>query len=798
MGTKSNPSEQNNREKSDYIRVKAAYAKMKTAETIHRPLYIYGATGFGKTEMVTHYLRREKYTYYFCKNGRLEKDKKKRDRDYEIVVFDNLQFLKDEEERKKVYDALEEKDKWVILISRSPLPAWLKPAFMQNPFITVDEEDLHWTSEDIEKYFSAHGISLAKEDTNEIISVSLGNPMAIRWGANIAVQNGEYTPKVLRQATEDIVDYLERSLMEEWTPELVHFLMYMSFPDEFTVPLAEMITNHKDSYRLILEARELGNFIFTKDNETFVLLPVLRSALNKRARREWDSTRCNEVYYNAGKYYELNDRPLKALEMYGRSGNNTRIMELLIDNARKNPAAGHYFEMRRYYLALPEEDIKKDAILMSGMSMLYAILLDPVKSEYWYEQLKQYEKNQTGGLKREARSRLSYLDIALPQRDVAGSLDLMRAVPNLLFAKGIQLPEFSVTSNLPSTMNGGKDYSEWSKKDREIAATFGKVVSLVMGKYGKGMVNICLAESLYEKGGDTYEIMSMLGKGALEAEAGGKPEMEFAAAGVQVRLNLFHGNDEAAASILSAFEKKVKNLQADDIMKNLKAIQCRMALYKNDKDSVNEWLKQAPDEHQEFFVMERYRYLTKVRCYIVNGDYLSALYLLQQMDYYTEVYKRTLYRIETLLLTAITYFRMKNDDWRTCFQNAIELAREYSFIRGIAEEGAAIMPLWQDATLQKEFSAKDPFVKRLQEETARMARNYPLYLQEGEDSAFEITGKALEILKLQAEGLSYAQIAKRLEITESTVKYHCMENYKKLGVTGKAHALVAARERKLV
>ncbi|MGN0578778.1 MAG: hypothetical protein ACI4J4_09165 [Ruminiclostridium sp.] len=48
-------------------------------------------------------------------------------------------------------------------------------------------------------------------------------------------------------------------------------------------------------------------------------------------------------------------------------------------------------------------------------------------------------------------------------------------------------------------MNGGKDFCEWSKHDREIAATAGNIVCTFLGKYGKGLVNAALAESFYEK-----------------------------------------------------------------------------------------------------------------------------------------------------------------------------------------------------------------------------------------------------------------------------------------------------------
>ncbi|MEG0369166.1 MAG: helix-turn-helix transcriptional regulator, partial [Hungatella sp.] len=144
------------------------------------------------------------------------------------------------------------------------------------------------------------------------------------------------------------------------------------------------------------------------------------------------------------------------------------------------------------------------------------------------------------------------------------------------------------------------------------------------------------------------------------------------------------------------------------------------------------------------------------------------------------------------------YFQQKAGDWQEPLMQAIELARRYRFYRKISEEGAAIWKMMQDKTFRTRFPKGDPFVKTLYGETEQMARRYPLYLDASMLVPPEFGGNALKILQLQAEGKSYAEIAGVLGIKEETVKYHCRENYKKLGVSGKASAILAARELKLL
>ena len=61
-----------------------------------------------------------------------------------------------------------------------------------------------------------------------------------------------------------------------------------------------------------------------------------------------------------------------------------------------------------------------------------------------------------------------------------------------------------------------------------------------------------------------------------------------------------------------------------------------------------------------------------------------------------------------------------------------------------------------------------------------------------------LAGNAIRILKMQMEGLSAAEIARKLKISEATVKYHSRETYRKLGVKNKTAAIAEAKKRKII
>lgn len=132
---------------------------------------------------------------------------------------------------------------------------------------------------------------------------------------------------------------------------------------------------------------------------------------------------------------------------------------------------------------------------------------------------------------RQARSRLAWLDISLPQRGVEGLIKTIPAAFRLLTDKEITLPSFSVTSTLPSIMNGGKDFSEWSKKDDLLYRTLRTPVEAVLKKDGVGLADCAVAESKFEKGENITERMLALIPQVSEIQQKGTPDIEFAVNG---------------------------------------------------------------------------------------------------------------------------------------------------------------------------------------------------------------------------------------------------------------------------
>lgn len=573
--------------------------------------------------------------------------------------------------------------------------------------------------------------------------------------------------------------------------------MDISVVDSFDLRMAQLVTRKSDAGRLIQFSKEIGNFLIEDTNggqSAFEMRLPMKISMRRRLAKRCKQAHIDELYYNAGSCYELRGDLPEALFMYENCRNKEAVSRLLIENTRKHAGSGYYWEFRRYYLALSDETVKQSPELMAGVSLLHSIMLNDGESERWYAELESYTKEQTGSAKRAAQARLLYLDIVLPQRGTGQMTEILKHAGAFVTERKTILPELSLTNNQPTMMHGGKDFCEWSRRDCELARTIGKPVELLLGRFGKGLVNIALAESFFEKDGDSYEISTLAQKGRLQALGGGKPEQVFVAVGILAWLSVFNNHIDDATESLESFRKSVIT-DAPQLLNGIDTLKTRFFLYVGRSGEVADWMEKAPDECADFCTLERYRYITKARAYLSSGKREKALNLLMQLQIYAVQRQRTYLLIETNILLALTQFRLGEKNWRETLQYAISQAEDYHFVRILSREGAALWELlkagnfeWQDVD----------FKKQVMTECEQMARLYPAYLNEKQDGNVLLSDKALMVLRLQAEGLSVEQIAKQLNLSKAGVKYYNQETYKKLGVNSKAAAITEARNRKMI
>ena len=396
---------------------------------------------------------------------------------------------------------------------------------------------------------------------------------------------------------------------------------------------------------------------------------------------------------------------------------------------------------------------------------------------------------------RQARGRLAWLDISLPQRGVKRLTATIPAVFRLLTNKELSLPSFSVTSALPSIMNGGKDFSPWSKKDDLLYHTMRIPVEAVLGRDGVGLADCAIAESKFEKGEDVAGRMLSLLPQLNEVRNRGTPDMEFAVSGLLARSQLASGQPADARRTIEVLRECFADRGLTRFLPNMDAMLCRIDMHTGDLDAADAWYREkAPREPTHLNVMRRYQYLTQAMVELEDGRPDTVQLTLAPLEPYVQNCARIIDGIHLNVLTAIALYRKKDERWRERLTAALDAAAEYRFIRTVSVYGTAVLPLLEVL----DWDGDKAWRKRLMAAVRTQAAFYPHFLEPRLAPGEELTPTELQILHLLCADKSNAEIAQIMDVKLPTVKTHVSHILDKLDVKRRAEAKTAAKKLRLI
>ena len=718
--------------------------------------------------------------------------------DWQILLLDDLQDMQEEQDWNALCELIRTcPDRRFVLLSRGAPPGCLM-AFQYTGLMTVLEaDDLLFDADDVRRLLRLYGVEAADSEIDGILKESVGYPLGVAITARCMSPGKPWTPELVARVFREVFLYFETAIYRRFDLPVRRFLLELAPFESFDLEMARMVSGDPRAGERLDWLLRYTTMLRYDDCQRFHFWSGFRAFLLWEMEREYTEEKRRALLSRGGLYYELKEDFSSALDCYTRGGDHAKVSELLIRNAELHPGMGHYAEMEKYYRSLPEAEILASPSLMQGMSMLCALSADYDGSEHWYGCLKRFVercgKEDAAG--RQARGRLAWLDISLPQRGVKRLTDTIPAVFQLLTNKELSLPSFSVTSALPSIMNGGKDFSPWSKKDDLLYHTMRIPVEAVLGRDGVGLADCAIAESKFEKGEDISPRMLPLVQRMNDIRRGGTPDMEFAVSGLLARSQLASGQPADARRTIEVLRECFAERGLTRFLPNMDAMLCRIALHTGDLDEADVWYRvKAPREPMHINILKRYQYFTQAMVELANGKPDSALLTITPMEPYCTACMRYIDTIHLKVLTAIALYQKRDEAWREPLTAALALAEEYRFIRTVSVYGAAVLPLL-DAL---EWSGNAKWHKRLMADVRAQAAFYPHFLEPRLAPGEELTPTELQILHLLCADKSNAEIAQIMDVKLPTVKTHVSHILDKLDVKRRAEAKTAAKKLHLV
>ena len=773
-----------------YTRVANVYNKLKKAEETYAPVLMTAASGYGKTAAWKYYYRRKNPLVIKASDGRLSESPKLSDIRRSVIVIEDMQWVQDAEDIRFIRSLLQLQGHQVILVTRGTVPGYLLSKGMD--LVRIREEDFRFGEEEVRSFFQEREISVPEEDIRLITEASRGYAQALNLYASELEGGQRFSAEMVEHVWQDLFRLWDFESVGKWTSDFLEFAFALCPYPVFSLEMARHLTKNQNVISLIRYCTEKTNQLACIGEGEWSFRDEIRRFYLWKRDQLWSKERIAESFYRAAEFYEKTGDVPYALKYYSLANAKQKIMELLIRNAYTHPGTGHYVDTKEYYFSLTKDEIKDSPVLISGMSMLHDLLLMPQESEEWYEALVRFEKDKKNSRekRREARERIAYLDIALPHRGVKGILELVPSAFKMILNGEIHLPEFCATGNCPSIMNGGLDFSEWSKNDTRIAGLISKPLEAILGKYGKGLTTLALAESGFEKGTmESFEVLTRCSNGFEKAANGGRIEMCFASVGIQIRQYLLEGQLHSAKRVYHNFCMKAQKEDAKFLFPNLEAMGAYLSLFSGTTEEASSFAGKTPDVFVSFCISDRYRQMIKIRCLMAQERMDEALSTARFLTGYFTSYERFFYEMENEVLMGIILYRMGHPNWKDFLHSALEKAEPYHFTRIFALEGAALLPLFKE---QKEGGAlngfSEDFIEQISTECQAVAASYPDYLQYIKQENVVLTKRERDVLALLCKGLSSQAICEALDISYNGLKKHNRNIYQKLNAKNRAEA----------
>ena len=340
-------------------------------------------------------------------------------------------------------------------------------------------------------------------------------------------------------------------------------------------------------------------------------------------------------------------------------------------------------------------------------------------------------------------------------------------------------------------MNGGKDFSEWSKKDDLLYKTLRLPVEAVLGRDSVGLADCAIAESKFEKGADVTGRMLSLLPQLNEIRNRGTPDMEFAVSGLLARSQLANGQAMDARRTIEVLRECFAERGLTRFLPNMDAMLCRIDMHTGDLDAADAWYREkAPREPTHLNVMRRYQYLTQAMVELEDGRPDTVQLTLAPLEPYVQNRARIIDGIHLNVLTAIALYRKKDERWRERLTAALDAAAEYRFIRTVSVYGSAVLPLLEAL----DWDGDKAWRKRLMAAVRTQAAFYTHFLEPSLAHGEELTPTELQILHLLCADKSNAEIAQIMDVQLPTVKTHVSHILDKLYVKRRAEDRTAAKK----
>jgi LuxR family maltose regulon positive regulatory protein len=766
------------------------------------------------------------------------------------LFFDEFQAVIDEELVAAFRDLLDAMPTNVtVYIGTRAMPdLGMARRIVNNEAVVLHADDLRFSTEETSEFFRhSSGAPLTGEELVRIHRQTDGWPAALQLfrlslGTSAArAALDEAAPYKSRE----LADYLAQTVLRSQPPDIQHFMRVTSVLKHLTAPLCDMLTGRSDSQKVLPFLERSGLFLRCLDPDTcwFRYHTVFSSHLADELRRD-NPQLVGRVHRLAAEWFQQEGLQEEAFYHAVAAGEFPLAADIMTAWSERLIVAGHLSTVERWADELPPDLIarrpdlavriawafvflrrhdKLRALLPAlesssehGVdstvvrSMLAVVVDDMQRAFELAEHAPAHRTADDGSFAAfelgAATNARSYR--ALAAGDIVEAHDLLLQAHsfnlrgNAAFSEGYSGAIKGVSLLLEGRLQDALTHYNTALPDHLRA---------MEQSLGAAALAACYVHALYEAG--DLDTAALLFQQYRDLISGGVL-LDFLALGytTMVRLHDARGEFDAAEQMLLDAEQIGHTAGWSRLLRIAAMERARRLLISGNIRGARKASRRArsfpllnlPQGWNVLSEIVEGDVIGRIRIAVHRGQTRYALVMLEPQIAEAERKRRTYRLIKLLVLEALAYHGSGRTNFaRRRLLNALQLAAPGAYVRLFADEGERLLDLLGDDPAAYGCSADSPepgsvaaLVSRLVgTSTPGSARIAP----PGAAQLLEpLTEREKNVLAYLVDGASNGEVAKRIFVSENTVKFHLKNIYSKLSVSNRMQAITAARQLSLL